>query len=287
MSQRYGLIEAGGTKFVLGVADANGRITARHRIPTTTPDETLGAALNWFQAQGPLDAMGIAAFGPLELDRASPHWGYVLETPKPHWAMADLAGPFVRHLGCPVAIDTDVNGAALAEHLWGAGQGARSCVYITIGTGVGGGAVVDGRILGGAGHPEMGHMRVDRHPDDRVYPGYCSFHGGCLEGLACGPAILERWGKSLSDLPAHGPEQRIIAFYVAQAIVSLQAIIAPARIILGGGVMATAGFIDLVREEADRLGQGYFATRAADIVTLPGLGDDAGLMGAFALSRTV
>lgn len=287
MTQSIGLIEAGGTKFVLGLADANGAIVTRHRIATTTPDETIAAALQWFQQQGPIARMGIAAFGPLDLDKASPHWGHVLSTPKPHWNMADLAGPFARALGCPVAIDTDVNGAALAESKWGAGQGVRSCVYLTIGTGVGGGAVVNGHILGGAGHPEMGHMRLDRHADDRSYLGYCSFHGGCLEGLACGPAILARWGKSLSDLPSGGAEQQMIAWYLGQAVVSLQAILAPARIILGGGVMATPGLIDLVRTHADALGKDYFATRASDIVTLPGLGDDAGLMGAFALSQTI
>lgn len=286
MTTRYGLMEAGGTKFVLGVADASGQIVARHRIPTTTPDATIAAALAWFAPHAPLDRMGIAAFGPLELDRAAPHWGHVLSTPKPHWSMADLAGPFVRALGCPVAIDTDVNGAALAESLWGAGQGVRSCVYVTIGTGIGGGAVVDGRILGGAGHPEMGHMRLDRHPDDHGFSGSCRFHGGCLEGLASGPAILARWGKSLSDLPAGGAEQHMIAWYLGQAVVTLQAIMAPARIILGGGVMATPGLLDLVRQHADALGQGYFATRASEMVVLPGLGDDAGLMGAFALSQT-
>lgn len=287
MTKRHGLIEAGGTKFVLGVANAQGDILARHRIPTTTPEDTLGAALQWFQGQGAIDSLGIAAFGPLDLDRASPHWGHVLATPKPFWSMVDLAGPFAKGLSCPVAIDTDVNGAALAESLWGAGKGLRSCVYLTIGTGVGGGAVIDGRILAGIGHPEMGHMRLDRHPDDLAYSGYCRFHGGCLEGLACGPAILARWGKPLSDLPAAGPEQQMIAWYLAQAAVTLQAILAPARIILGGGVMATPGLIDLVRTSADDLGQGYFATTASDIISLPGLGDDAGLMGAFALSLTV
>lgn len=287
MTTHTGLIEAGGTKFVLGIADSRGQVVARHRIPTTTPEETISAAVAWFQQYQPIDRIGIAAFGPLQLDRASSHWGYVLSTPKLHWSMTDLAGPFARAFGCPVAIDTDVNGAALAESLWGAGQGTRSCVYITIGTGVGGGAVVDGQILAGAGHPEMGHMRLERHPDDQNFGGFCTFHGGCLEGLACGPAILARWGKSLSDVPSGGAEQQMIAWYLGQAVVSLQAILAPARIILGGGVMTTPGLIDLVRSHAEALGQGYFAARASDIVTTPGLGDDAGLLGAFALSQTV
>ena len=282
----HGLIEAGGTKFILGVAEADGRIVARHRLPTTTPDATLGAAIDWFRGQGPIDRMGIASFGPLGLDRAAPDWGHILATPKPDWSMADLAGPFMRAFDCPVAIDTDVNGAALAESLWGAGQGVRSCVYLTIGTGIGGGAVVDGRIIGGAGHPEMGHMRLPRHPDDHAFAGHCPFHGACLEGLASGPAILARWGASLSDLPPDGPEQAMIAWYLAQAVTNLQAVLAPGRVILGGGVMATPGLLARIRTLADDLGQGYFATRAADIVVPPGLGADAGLMGAFALSLT-
>lgn len=286
MSGRRGLIEAGGTKFVLGVADADGQIVARHRIPTTTPAETLGLAVEWFQTHAPFDSFGIAAFGPLQLDRADPHWGHILATTKPYWDMTDLVGPFARAFNCPVAIDTDVNGAALAESKWGAGQGVRSSVYLTVGTGVGGGAVVDGKILGGLGHPEMGHIRLALHPDDLHFDGHCAFHGTCLEGLAAGPAVLARWGKSLSDLPAGGREQRIIAWYLAQAVCSLQAILAPARIIMGGGVMATPGLLDLVREEADALGKAYFATRASDIVVPPGLGDDAGLLGAYALSLT-
>ena len=286
MTARHGLIEAGGTKFVLGVADGAGRILARHRIPTTRPEETLGQAIDWFQEHGPFESFGIAAFGPLQLDRGAPDWGHILATTKPYWDMTDVAGPFARAFGCPVAIDTDVNGAALAESLWGAGQGVRASVYLTIGTGIGGGAVVDGRILGGAGHPEMGHMGMPRHPDDLGFSGHCSFHGACLEGLASGPAIAARFGCSLSDLPQGGTEQRMIAWYLAHVVASLQAVLAPGRIIMGGGVMATPGLIDLVKAEADALAKGYFAARASEIIVPPGLGDDAGLMGAFALSLT-
>lgn len=286
MTARYGLVEAGGTKFVLGIADGEGLILARYRLPTTTPDETLGAAVHWFQQQGSIDTIGIASFGPLELDPAAPHWGHITSTPKPGWSMADIAGPFARGLSCPVAIDTDVNGAALAESLWGAGQGAPSVVYFTIGTGIGGGVVVDGKIIRGAGHPEMGHMMLPRHPDDSAFAGHCPFHGACLEGLAAGPAIQARWGASLSDLEAGGNEQRMIAWYLAQAVVTVQAVLAPGKIILGGGVMATPGLLALVREAADDLGKGYFARPASALVDAPGLGDDAGLMGAFALSQT-
>ena len=168
---RYGLIEAGGTKFVLGVADAERTIHARERIPTTTPEETLGAAVEWFAAQG-IDyaAFGIASFGPLDLDPASPKFGCVRPTPKPHWSGASLIAPFQKRFGVPVAIDTDVNGAALSEALWGAGAGLGSLLYLTIGTGIGGGFCSDGQLLRGLSHPEMGHIRMPRHPEGNGRP---------------------------------------------------------------------------------------------------------------------
>ncbi len=281
---RYGLVEAGGTKFVLGVATDKDTIEATTRIDTTTPEETIGAMLDWFREHGELDAIGVASFGPLDLDRFSPYWGHIGQTPKPHWSGADIAGPLQQAFGCPVAIDTDVNGAALAEYHWGAGQGHRSMLYFTIGTGIGGGAVVNGKILQGLGHPEMGHIRLPRHPDDTEFNGSCPFHGDCLEGLASGPAIKARWGMSLSELPADHTAHDIIAFYVAQTVVTMQAIFAPGRIIFGGGVMATPGLIDRVRHQAATLGGGYFKGDPSEIVVLPGLGDHSGLLGAFALT---
>jgi fructokinase len=285
-TKRYGLVEAGGTKFVLGVATDKDTIEATTRIDTTTPDVTVGAMLEWFRGQGRLDVIGVASFGPLELDRQSPSWGQIGQTPKPHWSGADIAGPLQDVFGCSVAIDTDVNGAALAEYHWGAGQGQRSILYFTIGTGVGGGAVVDGQILHGLGHPEMGHMSLPRHPDDLEFVGTCPFHGACLEGLASGPAIKARWGMSLSQLPADHPAHDIIAFYIAQTVVTMQAIFAPGRIIFGGGVMGTPGLIDRVRRQAVTLGSGYFWGDPNEIVVLPGLGDKAGLLGALALAQS-
>lgn len=280
---RYGLIEAGGTKFVLGLWQ-DGAIVARHRLPTTTPQLVLSAAVDWFASHGgSFDGIGIASFGPLDLDRHSPTWGHVTATPKPHWSGADLVGPFAAAFGCPVAIDTDVNGAALAEHRWGAGQGLRSLLYLTVGTGIGGGAVIDGRILHGASHPEMGHMRLPRHPADRAFDGSCPYHGACLEGLASGPAIIARWGASLSDLPeAHGARD-VIAWYLAQAVTAFLAILSPQRVVIGGGVMATPGLHAAVDAQARMLAAGYFPLPEGPLVTPPGLGDDAGLMGALAL----
>ncbi len=282
---QYGLIEAGGTKFVLGVADEAGGIAARHQIPTTTPQDVLGASIDWFRAQGLQPAaIGIASFGPLDLDRASPTWGHVTSTPKPHWSGADLVGPFSAAFGCPVGVETDVNGAALAEARWGAGKGLGSLLYLTIGTGVGGGFVADGKLLHGLSHPEMGHIRMPRHPDDLAFAGHCPFHGDCLEGLAAGPSIIARWGASLSDLPAghHGAD--IIAWYLGQAVVTFQAIMAPARIVLGGGVTATPGLIDRIRTVAQQAGGGYFVGDPAEVVVSPALGSNSGLLGALAVA---
>lgn len=280
----YGLVEAGGTKFVLGIASGRDDVHETLRIPTTTPEETIGAMVDWFSARGPLAAVGVASFGPIDLDPASARYGHITETPKPHWSGTDLVGPLKAGLKCSVGVDTDVNAAALAEYLWGAAQGHRTSLYFTIGTGVGGGAVIDGRTLRGLSHPEMGHIRLSRHPKDLGFTGTCPFHGDCLEGLASGPAIIARWGKSLSDLPADHEAHEIIAYYLAQLIVSMQAVFEPGRISLGGGVMGTAGLIDLVQELAERLGAGYFSSSAKEIVALPGLGDRSGLLGALALA---
>lgn len=284
----YGLIEGGGTKFVLGVADGAGQIRARERVPTTTPDETLGAAIAWFRAQGLAPAaIGVACFGPLELDPASPQFGHVTRTVKPHWSGADVAGPFAAAFGCPVGIETDVNGAALAESRWGAGAGAPdgSLLYVTVGTGVGGGFIAGGRLLRGASHPEMGHIRLPRHPADHDFSGTCSFHGDCLEGLVAGPAIKARWGASLSELGPDHPAQAIVAWYLGQAVVTWQAMLQPSRIVLGGGVMGAPGLLGAVREAAAIAGGGYFAGDPREIVVAPGLGADSGLRGALAVAH--
>jgi fructokinase len=282
---RYGLIEAGGTKFVLGVADARRTITARERIPTTTPAETLGAAVEWFAAQGvEYAAFGIASFGPLDLDPASPRFGCVRPTPKPHWSGASLIAPFQERFGVPVAIDTDVNGAALSEALWGAGAGLGSVLYLTIGTGIGGGFCSDGQLLRGLSHPEMGHIRMPRHPEDADFAGTCPFHGDCLEGLACGPAVIARWGQSLSELPEGHPGKRIIAWYIGRALATFQTVMEPASIVLGGGVTATEGLLNLIRAEAKAANGGYTVGKIDELIVPPGLGDNAGLLGALALA---
>ncbi len=287
----FGCIEAGGTKFVAGIVAGPEDIRATARFDTTTPQETIGATLDWLRAEqdlhGPLAAIGIASFGPLELDRQAPNWGHITATTKKGWSNTDFAGRIARALDLPVGFDTDVNGAALAESRWGAGQGKPACAYITIGTGIGGGAIIDGKPLQGLSHPEMGHIRLPRHPLDTEFPGICPFHGDCLEGLASGPAIKARWGVSLSDLPYDHEAHDIVAWYLAHMVVTLQSIMEPGCVILGGGVTATPALLDRIRVQADKLGGGYFRGQAADIIVAPGLGDKAGLLGGLALAQDI
>lgn len=287
----FGCIEAGGTKFVAGIVSDTGDIIETARFETTRPDETLGETLAWLEAaasrHGGIDAAGIASFGPVELDHAAPNWGYITGTTKAGWSNTDFAARAGRELSVPVGFDTDVNGAALAEARWGAAQGQKVSVYITVGTGIGGGAIVDGKTLRGLSHPEMGHLRPQRHPDDMDFAGVCGFHSYCLEGLASGPAIIARWGASLSNLADDHPGHAIIAWYLAQMVVTLQSIMEPGRIVIGGGVTGTPGLLDKVRSEADRLGASYFRGKASDIIVAPGLGDKAGLLGALALAMDV
>jgi fructokinase len=284
----FGCIEAGGTKFIAGIVSDTCQILETARFDTTTPEETLGATMDWLKAasarHGGLDAAGIASFGPVELDRSAPNWGHITATTKPGWSHTDFAARLQRELGLPVGFDTDVNGAALAEARWGAAQGQKISIYITVGTGIGGGAIVDGKPLQGLSHPEMGHIRPVRHPGDIDFAGVCPFHGDCLEGLANGPAIIARWGRSLSELPADHPGHDIIASYLAQMVVTLQSIMEPGRIVMGGGVLRTPGLLDRVRAQAEQLGSRYFKGKAGEIVVAPGLGDKAGLLGGLTLA---
>ena len=292
MSNRlFGCIEAGGTKFVAGIVAGPDDIRETARFDTKSPAETIPATIRWLrEAQsrhGLLSAVGIASFGPLELDRTADKWGTITGTTKPGWSNCDFGALVGRELGLPVGFDTDVNGAALAEARWGAGLGQKISVYVTVGTGIGGGAIVDGKPLHGLTHPEMGHIRPQRHSADFGFAGICPFHGDCLEGLASGPAINARWGKSLSELPTDHEGHQIIAWYLAQMVVTLQSIMEPGRVILGGGVMGTPGLTERVREAAVQLGDGYFTGYAADIIVPPALGDRAGLLGGLALAQDI
>jgi fructokinase len=288
----FGGIEAGGTKFVCAVGTGPDDIRAIARFPTTTPKETIDRAVDFFQRSThdePLAAVGIAAFGPLDPDPASPTYGHVTTTPKPGWAHTDLAGAIRRALDVPVVFDTDVNGAALGEGTWGAARGLRTFVYLTVGTGIGGGAMVNGSLLHGLLHPEMGHIRVPHDATADPYPGGCPYHGDCLEGLASGPALLERWGQRAETLPPDHPAWPLEAHYLALALANYVCILSPQRLILGGGVMRQAHLFPMIRHRLQQFLNSYLQVPAIlqdidDYVVSPVLGEQAGVLGAIALA---
>lgn len=286
----YAAVEAGGTKINCAVGAGPDDIRARARVATRGPAETLAEVEAFFAAavaeHGPVAALGVGSFGPLDLDRASPTWGHVAATTKPGWTWVDVVGPLARRLDCPAAFDTDVNGAALGEARWGAGRGVDSLVYFTIGTGIGGGFITQGRALHGLTHPEMGHVMLRRHPADD-YRGFCSFHGDCAEGLASGPAISDRLGRPLNELRTEHPFRAILADYLGQLCAHAVLMLSPQRIILGGGVMNAGGLHAPAAERMRHHLGGFIADPrlvAEDFVVTPALGDDAGLAGAFALA---
>lgn len=279
-----GGIEAGGTKFVLATGTPDGKVQSRHVIPTASPEATLAEAREWFASQPAIAALGIASFGPVELDRQSPKWGHITETPKPGWSNCDLAGYFNRHLKVPIGFDTDVNGAALGEFKLGAGLGTKGMAYVTVGTGIGGGLIIPDEVVHGAGHPEMGHFYPYRSATDREFTGSCPFHGDCLEGLASGPAILSRWGKTLSELPEDHEAHGLVAGYLAQLCHALFSCCAIERVVLGGGVMQTHGLLERIGDHAARLGSGYLPGRSLQNVCSPALGTDSGIVGALLLA---
>ncbi len=286
MAELLGGIEAGGTKFVCVVGTGPDDIRHRLRVDTTTPDVTVGACIEFFERHRPV-SIGIATFGPVELRRDHPKWGFITTTPKPGWQDADLAGRIGRALGVPVAIDTDVTGAALGEWRWGAGQGLSNIIYITVGTGIGGGALISGKPIPGLVHPEMGHVVVARQPGDD-YPGRCPYHGDCMEGMAAGPAIEQRWGRRGEDLAELlGQAVDLEAGYLASGMRSMVYTLAPQRIILGGGVSSLPGLIETVRAKLLVTMNGYALQpeHERDFVVPPGLGVNSGAAGALALAE--
>ncbi len=289
-------IEAGGTKFVLGILEmhaggAKPVILEKTRIPTGDPSLTIAALGEWFKeafkTHGQADALGVASFGPLAGRFGHDSWGRIGPTPKPGWAGFDLPLELKKALGLRACIDTDVNAAALAEGLWGASIGLKDHVYVTVGTGIGGGVVTNGSLLHGAGHPETGHVPVPREPDDD-YVGHCPFHGSCLEGMASGPAMAERWGVAAENLPAGHRAWDLEARYLASGFLPFIHVLATERIVLGGGIGSAPGLAELVRKHLSARLAGY-APRLdapgamASFIVPPGLGGDSGLLGAAAL----
>ncbi len=289
----YGAVEAGGTKFVCAIGDRDGRILTEARFPTSDPLTTLQNMVEFFRARrgefGELAGIGVGSFGPIELDRGADRYGSVLRTPKPGWTGADILGPLICEIGVPLGFDTDVNAAALAEHRWGAGRELDDLVYVTIGTGIGGGALVGGRPVRGLMHPEMGHIFPRRHALDGGFAGVCPFHGDCLEGLAAGPAIIARSGAPLDRLDPDHPQWVIEADYLGQLCANLVLMLSPQRIVLGGGVMNQSQLYAPIRERLVAWLGGYidrapFGEEIDAYVVAPGLGARAGVMGALALA---
>jgi len=282
-----GAIEGGGTKFVCGVGTSDGEVLHRTTIPTTTPEETLNQVVDFFAGHG-VQAIGIGTFGPIDVDPNSPSYGSVGATPKPHWSGYGVVEHIKRSYNVPIGFDTDVNAAALGEATWGAAVGLDSCLYITVGTGIGAGAISEGKLIHGLTHPEMGHILMRRHPDD-IYEGHCPFHRDCLEGLASGSAIEARWRKKGVELEEEHQAWRIEAHYLAQALVSYVLILSPKKIIMGGGVMKQMLLFPLIRSRLKEMLNGYvqhpFLTdNNEDYIVPPGLGDQAGICGALALA---
>lgn len=289
MNELVGGIEAGGTKFVCAVGTGPDDIRAEVRFPTTTPEETIGRAVAFFEEQaerhGRPAAIGVGAFGPIDPNPASPAFGHITSTPKPGWANVDLAGRLAAALGVPLGFDTDVNVAALGEWRWGRGKGLNNFIYLTIGTGIGGGILIDGRPVHGLIHPEMGHILVRHDRAADPYGGRCPYHGDCLEGLASGPAIGERWGRPASELPPQHPAWELEASYLAQALHAYVCTLSPERIILGGGVMEQQHLFPLVRRKVRESLNGYVQSPAIlreddNYIVPPGLGNRAGIVGA-------
>ncbi len=289
----FGGVEAGGTKFICAVGTSPQDLKAEVQFPTTTPLETIGTAITFFQQEmqkEPLRALGIASFGPVDLNPNSPKFGYVTSTPKEGWSDTSFAGAMRDALGIPVGFDTDVNGAALGEHRWGAAQGLDTFIYVTVGTGLGGGGLVNGLPLHGLLHPEMGHVLVPHDWDADPFPGTCPYHGDCLEGLAAGPALEQRWGQPAEILPPGHPAWALEAHYLALGLVDYITILSPQRIIMGGGVMGQPGLLPLVRQEVQGLLMGYvqapeIVEQISQYIVPPGLGKRAGVLGAFVLAE--
>ena len=271
-----GAIEAGGTKFVCGVGTGPDDLRLAN-FPTAQPAATMAEVIEFFRQQGRLDAVGIGSFGPIE--RAS---GRIAGTPKLDWRNFDIAGTVRRALDVPVGFDTDVSAAALGEARWGAGRGLADFIYVTVGTGIGGGAIANGRLLHGMAHPEMGHLRLPHDWTRDPFAGICPWHGDCLEGLASGPAVQARWGVAPELLPPGHPGWELEAHYLALGIQNLACTLSPQRILLGGGVMRQAHLFERIRTELSRLLNGYLPL--CEILP-PQLGERAGVLGGLVLAE--
>ena len=287
----YGGVEAGGTKWVCAIGGGPDDVRTTATFPTTTPEETIARTVAFFAQDGGISALGVGSFGPIDVSRSSPTWGHITTTPKPLWADTDVAAALGRALDVPVAFDTDVNAAALGEKRWGAAVGLETFCYITIGTGIGGGGMANGRLMHGLLHPEYGHMRIPHDREQDPFAGVCPYHGDCFEGLASGEAIRQRWGNAGEQL-TDAAVWELEADYVALGLVNVICTLSPQRIILGGGVPKQPTLLPLVRARVQTLIAGYIDAVELreggldEFIVTPGLGDRAGVLGAIELART-
>ena len=283
---KYGAIEAGGTKFVCAVSNEKLEILERISLPTTTPDETMKNVFEFFDKYD-LDAIGVGSFGPIDVNKKSKTYGYITTTPKLAWANYNFVGALKDRYNIPIGWTTDVNAAALGELKKGAAVGLQSCIYLTVGTGIGGGAMINGQFLEGYGHPEMGHILIRMHPNDQ-FKGICPYHKNCLEGVASGPAIEDRWGKKAYELVDNEEVRKIEAFYLAQALMTYTLTINPERIVLGGGVRKQRQLFHYIRKELEKLMNNYVTMPDLDeYIVSPGLGDNSGIIGCLLLAQEV
>ena len=284
---RLGALEAGGTKMVCAIGDESGKIYEQVSIPTETPEITMPRLISYFEERK-IEALGIGCFGPIDPDRKSETYGYITSTPKLAWADYNIVGTMEKSLMIPVGFDTDVNGSVLGEVTFGQAKGKKCVVYVTIGTGVGAGIYIEGKLLHGMLHPEAGHILLTQRQDD-TYEGTCPYHKTCLEGLAAGPAIEARWGRKAVELKDDARVWDLEAYYIAQAIVNYILILSPQMIILGGGVMHQEQLFPKIRSYVKKMMNGYIKTKEmADLdhyIVPASLHDDQGIMGALELGR--
>lgn len=285
----FGALEAGGTKMICAVGNEKGEILEKISVPTTTPEDTMPKIIDFFRKDfgERLAAIGVACFGPIDMKKDSPTYGYITSTPKTAWKNYDILGEISKKIPVPIGFETDVNGSLLGEATWGAAKGLSDVIYLTIGTGVGGGVMSGGKLLHGMLHPELGHMLIERETDD-MYAGKCPYHKTCFEGLAAGPAIEERYGRSGSELSDEQAVWELESRYIAKALVNLILTVSPERIILGGGVMHQLQLFPMIRERVAEYLNGYIETgELKDLehyIVPAGLKDDQGIMGAIKLA---
>lgn len=283
----YGALEAGGTKMVCAIGDEHGNILERVTIPTRSPAETMPEMIAFFRQKN-IAALGIGCFGPIDLDKASPTYGYITTTPKLSWANYPIVAEFRKALGIPVGFDTDVNAAALGEATWGCTKDVENSIYVTIGTGVGVGVIANGKPYHGMIHPEGGHILLQRHPNDPMADSVCPYHQNCMEGLAAGPALEKRWGRKGQELADRKEVWELEAWYIGQAVTNYIMLLSPQRIILGGGVMHQPGLLEQVRREVARQVNGYIRGKGMEdldnYIVGVSLNDNQGAMGAIRLA---